>query len=236
MECLAATPTTGSFLRNRLTGQYFPFAYRSVESVLNFVDVATPRLGHELRKRYADVIPVFRSDKYVKLTSSEKDGITGKIQDMIALMRRERVALIAATSRDEYDWALREALNAAQDDAYLRSLPAEFDPEQFDPSLEQVQPAERRDLHQAEMREIGMADNLLWVQQRESSRGKVFFFAHDGHVKDGNQVPQNGGAWRMAGAYLRSALGPDMVVIGTYFGHGAGFPVGKVPPPECRRN
>jgi erythromycin esterase len=55
-----------------LTGQYFPFAYRSVESVLNFVDVATPRLGHELRKRYADVIPVFRSDKYVKLTSSEK--------------------------------------------------------------------------------------------------------------------------------------------------------------------
>jgi hypothetical protein len=141
MECLAATPTTGSFLRNRLTGQYFPFAYRSVESVLNFVDVATPRLGHELRKRYADVIPVFRSDKYVKLTSSEKDGITGKIQDMIALMRRERVALIAATSRDEYDWALREALNAAQDDAYLRSLPAEFDPEQFDPSLEQVQPA-----------------------------------------------------------------------------------------------
>jgi erythromycin esterase-like protein len=76
-----------------------------------------------------------------------------------------------------------------------------------------------------------MADNLLWVQQRESSRGKVFFFAHDGHVKDGNQVPQNGGAWRMAGAYLRSALGPDMVVIGTYFGHGAGFPVGKVPPP-----
>jgi erythromycin esterase len=214
-----------------LAGQYFPFAYRSVESVLNFVDVATPRLGHELRKEYADVIPVFRSDKYVKLTSSEKDGITGKIQDMIALIRRERVPLIAATSRDEYDWALREALNAAQDDAYLRSLPAELDPEQFDPSLQEVKPADRRENHQAEMREIGMADNLQWVQQRESSRGKVFFFAHDGHVKYGPLAPQNGEVWRMAGAYLRSALGPDMVVIGTYFGHGAGFPVGKVPPP-----
>jgi hypothetical protein len=62
---------------------------------------------------------------------------------MIALIRRARVPLIAATSRDEYDWALREALDAAQDDAYLRSLPAEFDPEQFDPVWSKY-PAETR--------------------------------------------------------------------------------------------
>src|SRR5580698_2837980 len=110
-----------------LTGQYAPYAFRSIETVLTFMDHADPGLGRELRKQYADVISVFRSDKYVKLTPAEKDAITGKIQDLVALIRRERTPLTAATSDDEYDWALREALNAAQDDAYLRSLPSEFD-------------------------------------------------------------------------------------------------------------
>jgi hypothetical protein len=51
----------------------------------------------------------------------------GKIQDLIALIRRERTPLAAATSADDYDWALRQAIGAAQDDAFLRSLPREFD-------------------------------------------------------------------------------------------------------------
>lgn len=121
-----------------LTGQYAPYAYRSVEMVLTFMDHADPSLGRELRKQYADLIPVFRSDKYVKLTPAEKDAITGKIQDLVTLIRRERIPLTAATSVDEYEWVLRQALSAAQDDAFLRSTPSEFDfmrmvksPEQF---------------------------------------------------------------------------------------------------------
>src|SRR6516165_323439 len=47
-----------------LTGQYFPYAYRSVEAVLSFLDRAAPDLGREVRKQYADLIPAFRSDKY----------------------------------------------------------------------------------------------------------------------------------------------------------------------------
>jgi len=38
---------------------------------------------------------------------------------------------------------------------------------------------------------------------------------------------------RPAGMYLRSALDRDMVVIGTYFGHGTGFPIERAPlPPD----
>jgi erythromycin esterase len=216
--------------------QHYPYAYRSVEAVLNFVNHAAPGLGRELHQQYAGVISVFRSDKYAALTPSEKDALTGKIQEMIALLRRERVPLIAATSRDEYDWALREAVNASQDDAYLRSLPTEFDPEQFDPSPQRLQPKDLREGHQAEMREIAMADNLQWVQQRESSRGKVFFFAHDGHVLSGIQtfLGPHPDAPRFAGNYLRSMLGRDMVVVGTYFGHGEGFPAERMPlPPDA---
>jgi erythromycin esterase-like protein len=115
------------------------------------------------------------------------------------------------------------------------SLPAEFDPEQFDPSLQQIQPADPRRDHQSEMREIGMADNLQWVQQRESSRGKVFFFAHDAHVQTGIPIylGSQPGAPRFVGTYLRSVLGPNMVVVGTYLGRGAEFPAKQMPLPPA---
>src|ERR1700693_305591 len=218
-----------------LTGQYLPYAYRSVEMVLTFMDGADPGLGRELRKQYADVISVFRSDKYVKLTPAEKDAITGKLQDMVALIRRERTPLTAATSGDEYEWGLREALNAAQDDAYLRSLPVEFDLETRRKSPEKFQPGERWE-HNQEMRELFMADNVQWVRKRESARGKILFFAHDGHVQ--TSVDRYGSPsrpvvsptqrFRPTGMYLRSALERDMVVIGTYYGRGAGFPAERV--------
>jgi erythromycin esterase len=214
-----------------LTGQYAPYAFRSVEAVLTFIDHADPDLGRELRKQYADVIPVFRSDKYVKLTPAQKDAITGKIQDLIALLRRERIPLTAATSVDEYEWVLRQALNAAQDDAFLRATPSEFD------FMVMVKSPERfvgeRCEHNEEMRELAMADNLRWIEQRESPRGKVFFFAHDAHVQTNIQVfvrPITGRT-RPAGMYLRSALGGDMVVIGTHFGRGASFPAESAPEP-----
>jgi erythromycin esterase len=212
-----------------LTGQYFPYAFRPIEAVLTFMDHADPGLGQELRKQYADVISVFRSDKYVKLTQAEKDAITGKIQDMVTLLRRERIPLTAVTSVDEYEWVLRQALNAAQDDAFLRSTPSEFDL-----AKSQEQFVGERWAHNEEMRELAMADNLRWVEQRENSRGKVFFFAHDAHLQTSIQVFVRPMATRTrpAGMYLRSALGGDMGgVIGTYFGRGANFPAESAPEP-----
>ena len=72
-----------------------------------------------------------------------------------------------------------------------------------------------------------MADNLQWVRQRESTRGKILFFAHDVHVRTTDMIwvtPWIVQRHRPAGIYLRSGVGDDMVVIGTYFGHGVGFP------------
>lgn len=223
-----------------LSGQYFPYAYRSVEAVLTFLDRANPNLGKGLRKQYADLIPVFRSDKYTKLTMAEKDAITGRIQDLVALIRRERIPLTAATSRDEYDWALHQAISAAQDDAFLRSLPPEFD-RSVPNWWEKLRPNEAWDQN-AEMRELAIADNVLWVLRRERPRGKVLFFAHDDHVQTdlgvfGSPSRPPKGPWRRircAGGYLRSALGPDLVVIGTYFGHTSDYPPSEsAAPPDA---
>jgi erythromycin esterase len=219
-----------------ISGQYFPSAYRSLEAALAFLDRAAPVLGRETRKRYADLVPIFRADRYPKLTPAEKDACTGKIQDLIALIERERTPLTAATSSDDYDWALREAISAAQDDAFLRSLPPEFDlnvPNWW----EAYKPSPLWD-HNAEMREVAMADNVLWVYQRECRRGRVFYFAHIEHIQDGPGILGLPGRppvgqyrqIRCAGSYLRSALGSDLILIGTYFGHAEGFGKADAPP------
>jgi erythromycin esterase len=111
-----------------LSGQFSPTAFRSLDDVLNYLDNADPTLGYEMRSRLADVVPVFRTDRYFKLSTARKDACTGSIQDLIALMRRERSHLTEKTSVEDYEWALRQSMAAAQDDAFLRSLPPEFDP------------------------------------------------------------------------------------------------------------
>ncbi len=220
-----------------LSGQYSPTAFRSIDDVLNYLDHADPALGQETRIKFDDVVPVFRTDRYIKLTTAQKDARTGKIQDLIALIRRERTPLTKATSIDDYEWALRQAVAAAQDDAFLRSLPPEFDPsvphwwEVFKPSSDWD--------HNAEMREVAMADNVLWVQERERERGKILYFAHNEHIETGRGVLGSPGhppagqyrQIRGAGSYLRSALGSDFAVIGTYFGHGEGFASPDLPAP-----
>jgi erythromycin esterase-like protein len=217
-----------------------PYATRSLEAVLTYLDQADPALGSKVRAQYADLLPVFRSDKYVKLAPARKDANTGRIQDLIALLRRERVSLTQATSPDDYEWTLRQAVTAAQDDAYLRAFPPEWDPDLMSRSPEKFPPDPRWD-HNAEMREIAMADNLQWVQQRESRRGRIFFFAHDLHVQTGVEIlgsPSRPvtGPWsriRSAGSYLRSALGSAMVVIGSYYAHDTALPPSDVPPADA---
>jgi hypothetical protein len=159
-----------------LTATGFPNAYRSVGVVLNFVDHANPTLGRELHKQY-DVVSLFESDKYAKLTPAEKDSLTAKIQDLIALMRRERVELAAATSVDEYEWALRESLNAAQDDVFMRSLPSE---------LSDGSPAIRL---QSDLRDLAMADNLMWATTGEFPRQDFFLCARWACVGQSEALP-----------------------------------------------
>ena len=220
-----------------LSGQFAPTAFRSLDAVLVYLDKAAPALGHEIRSKFESVMPVFRTDRYIKLTASQKDACTGDIQDLITLLRRERTPLTENTSPDDYAWALRQAIAASQDDAFLRSLPLEYDPSV--PEWWKAYPPDARWDHNAEMREVAMADNVLWVEERERDRGKTLYFAHDEHVETGLGMLGSPGhpptgqyqQIRSAGSYLRSALGSDLLVIGTYLGHGESFGFSDAPAP-----
>jgi len=61
-----------------LSGQYFTTAFHSIEAVLSYLDRANPKLAREARSRYADLISIFRADRYSKLSAAEKDACTEK--------------------------------------------------------------------------------------------------------------------------------------------------------------
>src|SRR5262245_25861127 len=223
-----------------LTGQGFPTAYRSLEAVLTFLDRADAHLGSTMHRDFADVLPKLRVDLYSLLPETEKDQISLKIHDLVALLARKRPQLTAATSLDDYEWTLRQAVNAEQDNAYLRLAPSNWRGWAFGlPSKPSPDSADHFRETQT-MREVAMADNLKWVLERAGGQGRVIFFAHNNHVKTHELRVRPGEpdskVWdglQQAGMFLRSALGDDYVVIGTYYGTAKGFSDSKdVLPPN----
>jgi erythromycin esterase len=71
-----------------------------------------------------------------------------------------------------------------------------------------------------------MAENVRWALEREGPDGRVLVYAHDAHVMNSTLT---GGPWSvfreppaMMGKSLRSALGDDLVIIGSAIGATSG--------------
>ncbi|MFN8006841.1 MAG: erythromycin esterase family protein [Terriglobia bacterium] len=212
-----------------LTGQGFPNAYRALEEVLAFLDHADPKLGIATRADFADVVK-FRVDRFTMLSQAEQNRISLKIDDLVALLALKRPQLTAATSSNNYEWALRHAINAKQDDDYLRLAPPGWQgwASEFPQKPNLLFESRFRDM--LTMREVAMADNLRWVLERSGPQGRVVLFAHDNHVKMHELRLRSSepdfSSWdglQPAGVFARSELGNDLVVIGTYYGTAEGF-------------
>lgn len=93
---------------------------------------------------------------------------------MIALLERERLAFVAATSEADYDWAHRTAVVARQAARVFRAWPTGVSTGEIPPAAWQA----------AGARDAAMADNVRWVLDQEGSRGRVLVFAHNAHVKN----------------------------------------------------
>ncbi len=60
-----------------------------------------------------------------------------------------------------------------------------------------------------------MADALETIAELERGRGRVFVFAHNGHLQRGRLSMPGLGAWWPAGSHLAGRLGPRHAAIGT---------------------
>ncbi len=160
-------------------------------------------------------------------TRPEHDAFTAAVDDLVALLERERVAYLAAAPAADYEWAHRAAVVARQADRMFRVAPT-------DPPGARVPPSAWRMVN---ARDAAMAENVVWALGQEGPAGRVFVVAHNMHVQIAATA---GGPWdayeRMPtsmGQHLRAALGDRLVVIGmreardatAAFGHTVGAPI-----------
>jgi|GEM_PF-133490 len=71
------------------------------------------------------------------------------------------------------------------------------------------------------IRDLIMADNLMYTVSRERGRGKVLAFAHNSHLQRGKAQWKLGTevyAWWPAGSHLNEMLGPRYAVVGSALG------------------
>ena len=219
-----------------LTGQMASSAAPAVEAVLGYLDRVDPDDAARLRRDFEAMLPNFTFLRFPSLPAVERDAISGKVQELVSTLRGNRGRYVTVSSVDEFDWALRQAMNASQDAAYLRLWPSGFRMTGISP--DSLMASARRLAPELELlrsvRENGIADNLAWIVERESSRGRVLVFAHDMHLSRAEVVSDepllNG--HRGAGTYLAARFGRTYRVIGSYYGRAVGMPAGarSLPP------
>lgn len=132
-------------------------------------------------------------------------------EDLIAELRTRRPELVEKSDADRYRLALQYASIARQT--------LDFHAAVARTSAEPV--AGLRGI-----RDALMADNLEYILAREEGRGKVFVFAHNGHLQRGKSVwpccgQKHWGTvyeWWPAGSQLKERLGSRYALIGSALG------------------
>ena len=147
------------------------------------------------------------SANYPKFSNREHELLSLSLDALIDTLGQKRLTYIKASSKPAYDWAYQNAIVARQTDHMVRLLPPDI-PGKIPPDGWRA----------ASDRDSAMAENVIWILQRES---KILIYAHDAHVK--NAVTK-GGVWdvfqqapKATGQYLRHALGDKIVIFGISF-------------------
>jgi len=133
-------------------------------------------------------------------------------EDLISELRTRRPELVARSSEDSYLAGLQYALIARRTLAFHAAL---------------ARSAAEPPAGVRGVRDALMADNLTYIVARERPRGKVFVYAHNGHLQKGKSVWPCCGQkyrgtdvyeWWPAGSQLNDRLGHQYAVIGSAVG------------------
>lgn len=129
-----------------------------------------------------------------------------EVEELASELSVGRPAFVATSGEAAHREALQHAIVARQLLNYHASI---------------ARPSGNRVAELLGLRDATMADNLLYIVERERSRGRVFAFAHNSHLQRGLAAWQwgpNALAWWPAGAHVSSLLGPRYSAIGVGVG------------------
>jgi erythromycin esterase len=183
--------------------------HAAIDISLNYLRKVDPESAAKITTALLPYLSRLSVANYPLLSLQEHDHLSAILDDMIALIERERINFIAKSSRGEYIWTHRISIAARQSDRLARVMPRD-PPGQIPPSAWKIMSA----------RDAAMADNVIWILNNRAE-GKVLVYSHDAHIKN---APTTGSVWdaftqppNAVGQYLRSALGNDYFIIGTSF-------------------
>jgi erythromycin esterase len=178
----------------------------ALRSALEYLRVVDPEAAAQMQSQIETFLPVLKgTNGYGDLKESERDTLTAAIADLVSLMERQRLAYVARSSKEDFDWAERAAIGARQTDTWFRRMPVGW----------KLADGFVWTRHAQQVRDRVMADNLEWVRNRLGSRGRVLVFAASGHLASTKvQLPDHYYREMVPlGTYLEDRYGSDFINI-----------------------
>jgi erythromycin esterase len=174
---------------------------------LAYLERTAPSRSQAARQAVAPFVDRFSHDGHAALSPRDRARLRAAIGGLIGFFDRHRGALIAASTRVDYEWARQNLIAARQLDTLFGAVPPDAPGAALSPGLYRADA----------VRDAAMAENVRWVLDREGPAGRVLVFAHNGHVVN---APLRGGIWsvyaqapKAMGQHLRAALGKDLLIV-----------------------
>lgn len=176
----------------------------AIDSALTFLSRADPTTAQVIRQSLGDTLSGIDGSQYGRLPAAAQAKFDTSIKDIVKAMRHSRESLIAASSDDEYHWALHN-IDAARQLAKCIPITPLTPPQEGNLALWAAR---------LECRETAIAENVKWALDNEGRQGRLLVFAHDAHVINaewaGSQMAKARKKPAAMGLYLRRAYGNDL--------------------------
>jgi len=157
------------------------------------------------------------SKQYAHLFESDRNDLTGIINDLIKLYEINEINYSQRSTGEDYQWAYRAAVCSRQIDNFLRTIPLNYE---IPLDMNEVISSDQL-WNQQHKRDRSMVDNLDWIIKKEHEP-KVLLFAHILHLSksattliadDSIKINKQDGI----GQYLASRYQDEYKVIGNYY-------------------
>lgn len=192
-------------------------ARSTLDAVTTYLHRFDPSASGPVRDAVAVIAGRFTETGYRALGPADRRHQRTIIDQLERYLDRHRRRLTASSGEREFAWARRNAALARQ----LQQV--------FQVSRAPGESLSPDDWKADAARDAAMAENALWVLDREGPDGRVLVFAHNGHAMN---AATRGGIWSVyrrapmaMGQHLRARLGRKLVIVSMASGHnGHGLP------------
>jgi erythromycin esterase len=166
--------------------------YAAVHEYASRVDQA---LADDVARDFEQAVQEVSFETREQVTEATWRHLIGSASLIVSRLEQTRVAYIAASSSNDFQWALRSAQILR--DVFLDLAQTEME---FETGLRQFW----------NIRDVSMADSLDWVRRREGPGAKIVVGAHNTHLQ---QHPVRVQRATSMGSYFSSRFGRDEILF-----------------------